>query len=98
MLCDPVQKSEIGKMRFSIAAVLAFAASALAVDPTDGFNVITKPTKGEEVPAGSTYEIVWSPDASHPGAITIGLLGGAKPNLLDVVGTIASKTLPVHAP
>lgn len=76
-------------MRFSIAAVLAFAASALAVDPTDGFNVITKPTKGEEVPAGSTYEIVWSPDASHPGAITIGLLGGAKPNLLDVVGTIA---------
>ncbi len=79
-------------MRFSIAAVLAFVATALAADPTPGFNAILKPIKDEKVPAGSTYEIVWSPSADHPGAITIGLLGGATPATLNVVDTIASKT------
>ncbi len=84
-------------MRFSFAAVLAFAASALAADPTAGFNPITKPTEGEKVPAGSTYEIVWQPSATYPGAITIGLLGGDSPATLSVVDTIASKTPPVRA-
>ncbi|KAK3898329.1 Ser-Thr-rich glycosyl-phosphatidyl-inositol-anchored membrane family-domain-containing protein [Staphylotrichum tortipilum] len=77
-------------MRFSIAAVLAFAASALAADPTPGFNAITKPTKNEDVPAGSTYDIVWLPSAEHPGAIKIGLLGGATPATLNVLDTIAT--------
>lgn len=81
-------------MRFSLASVLALAGAALAVDPTTGFNVISKPTKGEEVPAGSAYEIVWAPTAQYPGAVTIGLLGGADPGHLDIVDTIASKTCP----
>jgi hypothetical protein len=78
-------------MRFSVSAVLAFAATALAAagDPTAGFNAITKPTEGEQVPAGSTYEIVWSPSAANPGPVTIGLLGGADPGHLSVVATIA---------
>jgi hypothetical protein len=61
-------------MRFSIAATLAFATSVVA--QTAGFNVMTKPTQGEEVPAGSTYEIVWQHGAEHPGPVTIELIGG----------------------
>lgn len=79
-------------MRFSITALFAFATTVLA--QTEGFNVITKPVKGEKVPAGSTYEIVWQPSAAHPGEITIGLLGGSSPQTLSVVDTIASKTCP----
>jgi hypothetical protein len=74
-------------MRFSITALFAFATTVLA--QTEGFNVITKPVKGEQVPAGSTYEIVWQPSAAHPGEITIGLLGGSSPQTLSVVDTIA---------
>lgn len=74
-------------MRFSITALFAFATAVMA--QTEGFNVITKPVKGEQVPAGSTYEIVWQPSAAHPGEITIGLLGGASPQTLSVVDTIA---------
>jgi hypothetical protein len=75
-------------MRFSIAAVLAFATTGLC--QVAGFNVITKPVSGEQVPAGSTYEIVWQPSADQPGDITIGLLGGASPSTLDIVATIAT--------
>lgn len=74
-------------MRFSITALFAFATAVMA--QTEGFNVITKPVKGEQVPAGSTYEIVWQPSAAHPGEITIGLLGGSSPQTLSVVDTIA---------
>jgi hypothetical protein len=76
-------------MRFSITALFAFAAAVVAQNPTEGFDVITKPTQGEKVPAGSTYDIVWQPSAAHPGSITIGLLGGASPQTLTVVDTIA---------
>jgi hypothetical protein len=75
-------------MRFSIAAVLAFAATGLCQVP--GFNVITKPEKAEQVPAGSTYKIVWQPSADQPGDIKIGLLGGATPGSLDIIDTIAT--------
>jgi hypothetical protein len=75
-------------MRFSIASVFALATAVMA--QTEGFNVITKPVKGEQVPAGSTYEIVWQPSAAHPGEITIGLLGGSSPQTLSVVDTIAT--------
>ncbi|KAK4251179.1 Ser-Thr-rich glycosyl-phosphatidyl-inositol-anchored membrane family-domain-containing protein [Corynascus novoguineensis] len=74
-------------MRFSIAALLALATAVVA--QTEGFNVITKPTEGEKVPAGSTYEIVWQPSDDHEGPITIGLLGGSSPQTLSVVDTIA---------
>ncbi len=82
-------------MRFSLATVLALAVTALA-DVTPGFDAITKPGQGESVPAGSTYQIVWQPSAAHPGAVTLGLLGGASTATLSVVGTIASKTAPVN--
>ncbi|KAL2131159.1 hypothetical protein VTI74DRAFT_5470 [Chaetomium olivicolor] len=75
-------------MRFSIAAVFAFAASLVQAQ-VDGFNPITKPSRGEVVVAGSTYEIVWEPSAAYPGSITIGLLGGSSPSTLSIVDTIA---------
>jgi hypothetical protein len=78
-------------MRFSITAVLALATSLVqAQEPTDGFHPITKPTRGEEVAAGSTYEIVWEPSASYPGTVTIGLLGGASQNTLNLLPDIAT--------
>ncbi|KAK3309655.1 Ser-Thr-rich glycosyl-phosphatidyl-inositol-anchored membrane family-domain-containing protein [Chaetomium strumarium] len=76
-------------MLYSFLTALAFAASALAQNPTDGFNPITKPAQGEKVPTGSTYQIVWQPSTEYPGEITIGLLGGATPSTLSVVDTIA---------
>ncbi|KAL2165429.1 hypothetical protein VTH06DRAFT_727 [Thermothelomyces fergusii] len=76
-------------MRVSVAALLALASAVVAQDPTEGFNPITKPKEGEEVPAGSTYEIEWLPSSAHPGDIKIALLGGSSPQTLTVVDTIA---------
>ncbi|KAL1838595.1 hypothetical protein VTJ49DRAFT_2491 [Mycothermus thermophilus] len=75
-------------MRLSFASIVAFATAALA--QTAGFHPIPKPSQGEEVAAGSVYEIVWQPDSTHPGEITIGLLGGATPSTLSIVDTIAT--------
>jgi hypothetical protein len=77
-------------MRFSssLGAVLAFASAAFA--QTAGFDPITKPTSGEAVPAGQTYEIVWLPSAQYPGTIALSLLGGATPSTLQTVATIAT--------
>jgi len=83
-------------MRFSFAAVLALAAPVLVSAQTSGFNLITRPSSGETVPAGSRYEIVWQPSSSHPGAVTLALLGGATTANLSPIVTIASKILPVH--
>jgi hypothetical protein len=79
-------------MRFSIAAVLAFATTGLC--QVAGYNVITKPESGETVPAGSKYKIFWQPGAVEPGLITIGLQGGSSPGTLAIVDTIASKSRP----
>ncbi|KAL2155075.1 hypothetical protein VTH82DRAFT_3751 [Thermothelomyces myriococcoides] len=76
-------------MRFSITALLALASAVVAQGPTGGFNAITNPKEGEEVPAGSTYEIVWLHNKAWPGDVTIALLGGSSPQTLTVVDTIA---------
>jgi hypothetical protein len=76
-------------MQFSVAAVLAFAASALAQTPN--FDPITKPGQSETVAAGSSFQINWQPTAAYTGPVTIALLGGATPGTLDVISTIASK-------
>ncbi|KAK0746367.1 Ser-Thr-rich glycosyl-phosphatidyl-inositol-anchored membrane family-domain-containing protein [Schizothecium vesticola] len=75
-------------MRFSVATVLALATAVFA--QTEGFNVITKPTRDEKVPAGSTYEIVWQPGPDkYTGPITIGLVGGATQQTLVPIETLA---------
>ncbi|KAB5580602.1 Ser-Thr-rich glycosyl-phosphatidyl-inositol-anchored membrane family-domain-containing protein [Coniochaeta sp. 2T2.1] len=78
-------------MRFTLTtAVLALASSVFAQTP--GFDVISKPTDGESVPAGSTYLIDWEPstsNASWNGAVTIDLIGGAVQKDQKVLSTIA---------
>lgn len=75
-------------MRFSVATVLAFAAAVLA--QTEGFNVITAPTRDEKVPAGSTYQVVWQPGPEkYAGPITIALVGGATQQSLSTIETLA---------
>lgn len=77
-------------MRFSVATVLAFASAALA--QTAGFDVVSKPTDQEKVPAGKAYEIVWSPTADYSGkTVSIILVGGPSQPKQQVLETIASK-------
>ncbi|KXX77438.1 hypothetical protein MMYC01_205023 [Madurella mycetomatis] len=74
-------------MQLTLATVLALANAAFA--QVAGFHAISKPESGEQVPAGSTYEIVWQPNAEYPGTVAIDLLGGSSPATLSVVDAIA---------
>lgn len=78
-------------MRFSVAAVLAFATAVFA--QTDGFDVITNPYAGEKVLAGKPCEIKWVPsaEAKFQGNVRIDVLGGSTPQTLDIVGEVASE-------
>ncbi|KAK0747971.1 Ser-Thr-rich glycosyl-phosphatidyl-inositol-anchored membrane family-domain-containing protein [Apiosordaria backusii] len=78
-------------MRFSGLSVLGFASVVLAQwDPTPGFNVLSKPSFDEVVPAGKPYDVEWAGTDEFPEAITIKLYGGKARNSLDLVSTIAS--------
>lgn len=77
-------------MRFSIATVLAFASAALA--QTAGFDVLSKPSDQEKIPAGKQYEIVWAPSAEFSGkTVSLVLIGGASQPKQEVIKTIVSK-------
>jgi hypothetical protein len=72
------------------ASVLAFAASALAQEPSPGYAVINVPTKDEKIPSGKSFTIEW--DAGKlSGPATILLLGGNDPNTLQILNSISSK-------
>ncbi|KGQ12353.1 hypothetical protein BBAD15_g1905 [Beauveria bassiana D1-5] len=74
-------------MRFTIATVLAFAASAVAVgvDATEGFDRIDTPNKDEQLTAGKPYVVKWDNPAPYTeGPVYIQLLGGNDPNTLTV--------------
>lgn len=76
-------------MRFtSAASVLAFVSAVLA--QTAGFDPIEKPTKGETIPAGSNYEVVWQTSDAYNGTVTITLLGGPARDGLEDIEVIAS--------
>jgi hypothetical protein len=80
-------------MKFQSLALLAFSRHGLAADPDPNFDAITKPTTGENVPAGSTYTIQWEvPSGAPTGQVTIELLGGQTNLTLSPVSTIASKS------
>jgi len=68
---------------FVSAAILAFASAVYATDPTAGFDVITQPIQDANVPAGSSFDIVWDPSANYTGTVTIQLLQGATPSTLS---------------
>lgn len=74
-------------MRFTVATILAFAASALAVgvDPTTGFTQVNTPNEDEQVPAGKPYVVKWENPAPYAdGPVYIQLLGGKDANTLTV--------------
>ncbi|OAQ72307.1 cell wall beta-glucan synthesis [Pochonia chlamydosporia 170] len=63
-------------MRFSITAVLAFAATALAQTPD--FDPIYTPKSGETIKAGAPFTVTWTaPPKYADGTIKIELIGGA---------------------
>lgn len=75
-------------MRFTItAAFLALTSSVLAQTP--GFDPISKPLKGEQIPAGSTYLIDWEPSSNYTGSVTIDLLGGPDSGGLNPLSVLA---------
>ncbi|KAI1817743.1 Ser-Thr-rich glycosyl-phosphatidyl-inositol-anchored membrane family-domain-containing protein [Poronia punctata] len=71
------------------ASVLAFAASAFAADPTEGYAVVLSPTEGDNVPAGETFTVKWDA-GSFTGPADIALLAGKAPGLLEVVESLAA--------
>lgn len=77
-------------MRYSVAALLTLASAVFA--QTEGFNVVSKPTEGEKVPAGESYEIVWTPDAQYADKpVSIILIGGPSQPKQVVLDTLAGK-------
>lgn len=84
-------------MRFSIATVLAFAASAFA--QAADFDPIYTPKANEVVPAGAPFTVTWEAPAKYlDGTITIELIGGATQNTQTKLSTIASKFVPWQSP
>ncbi|EFZ00507.1 Ser-Thr-rich, GPI-anchored family protein [Metarhizium robertsii] len=76
-------------MRFSVATILAFAATAFA--QTADFDPIYAPTPNEKITAGSTFTITWKAPAKYSeGTVKIELIGGATQNTQVPLADIAS--------
>ncbi|OAA63528.1 Cell wall beta-glucan synthesis [Niveomyces insectorum RCEF 264] len=79
-------------MPFFTATLMALTAlatrHALAQDPN--FDSINRPLKDEKVPVGQAYTVSWTlPSADTPtGPITLTLIGGPSPQLLDPIAAI----------
>ncbi|KAI1773971.1 Ser-Thr-rich glycosyl-phosphatidyl-inositol-anchored membrane family-domain-containing protein [Hypoxylon cercidicola] len=69
------------------ASALAFAASVFA--QTEGYAVMTSPTKGESVASGKTFTIEWEA-GKFTGPATISLLGGDTPSTLVPGATLGT--------
>ncbi|KAI4869254.1 Ser-Thr-rich glycosyl-phosphatidyl-inositol-anchored membrane family-domain-containing protein [Hypoxylon rubiginosum] len=69
------------------ASALAFAASVFG--QTEGYAVMTSPTKGSSVPSGKTFTIEWEA-GKFTGPATISLLGGDSPTTLVPGATLGS--------
>lgn len=77
-------------MRFSVATILAFAATAFA--QTADFDPIYAPTPNEKIAAGSTFTITWKAPAKYSeGTVKIELIGGATQNTQVPLADIACK-------
>lgn len=50
---------------------------------TADYLVINKPTKNENIPAGSQYKVTWEPNEKYPGKVNIAVLEGADPATLQ---------------
>ena len=71
---------------FLSAAILALVSSVVA--QTAGFDAMTSPTQDQQIPAGSSFDILWQP-GTVTDAITITLLQGATAGTLQPGPVIA---------
>lgn len=77
---------------FIKSCLLAIAAtSSVVLAQTTGFNVMSQPTYNAVIPAGSVYDIVWTPTATYPGNISIVFYGGPSAAGLAVISTLVCK-------
>lgn len=74
-------------MRFSFAAVLAFAAAVIA---NADFDSVSTPAAGVSINAGSKFEIEWTVLTKVTGTVTIALVGGADAGSLQPVETLTT--------
>lgn len=74
---------------FSVA-LFAVVQVASVFAQTDGFDAMSSPTAQSSFAVGDTLPIVWVPGNSN-GTITIELIGGASPSLLNPVAVVACK-------
>ncbi|KAG0650663.1 hypothetical protein D0Z07_2535 [Hyphodiscus hymeniophilus] len=72
---------------FISAAFVALISSVSA--QTAGFDAISAPTQDQNIPAGSSFDIIWEPNGVT-GTITIKLLQGATPSTLQVGPVVAA--------
>ncbi|KAG9238826.1 Ser-Thr-rich glycosyl-phosphatidyl-inositol-anchored membrane family-domain-containing protein [Amylocarpus encephaloides] len=75
-------------MRFT-SAIVAAAALAPVLAQTPGFDPITAPTADQTLPAGSSFDITWTPSADE-GTVKIVLIQGESPTTLQQGPTVAS--------
>lgn len=76
-------------MRFSLTAVLAFAASVLAQQQDINFDDIQTPKMNENVTVGETVNITWLLRSKKDGTVSVDLLGGESTTTLQLVENIA---------
>ena len=81
-------------MRFSVAAVLAFAAAVIA-DVTEDFDSIYTPKAGSTIEAGKEFEVKWDVSEKYAdGKVTIILIGGASAQTQVPIGKPIAGTFP----
>lgn len=80
-------------MQFTTSAAAFLALMSHALAQTSGFDAVTKPTSGEVLTAGSTYQVTWDYNSQYDGTISITLLQGDTDTTLEVGDTVASKSL-----
>lgn len=77
---------------FSLVASATVAVATLSGNPTDHFDVLQSPEKGQNVKAGGQFKIEWDPTEKYNDEkITLKLYGGKDQGTLQEVGDIASK-------
>lgn len=76
-------------MRFSLTAVMAFAASVLAQQQDINFDDIQTPKMNENVTVGETFNINWLLRSKKDGTVSVDLLGGESTTTLQLIENIA---------
>lgn len=80
-------------MQFTTSAAAFLALISHVVAQTDGFDAITKPTSGEVLTAGSTFQVTWDYDAQYDGTISITILEGKTAATLELGDIVASMSI-----